>query len=86
MIKHKIPRTGGSEYPWAYVNSWKDPGKVLGHSTGDAVRERHIRAGRPAVVDADSIVDWAIWVDGEGIIEGGLTNTVALADGRADMP
>lgn len=86
MVKHKIAIADGSEYPWAFVSSWKHPGKVLAHSASDAVRDPHTRAGRPAVIDADSIIDWAIWVDGQGIIEGGLTNTVALAEGRADIP
>lgn len=85
MVKHKIATAEGMEYPWAYVNSWKDPGTVLGHSASDTMRDRRVRAGRPAVIDADSIVDWAIWTDERGFIEGGLTNTVALAEGQADM-
>jgi hypothetical protein len=36
-----------------------------------------IRAGRPIVVDAGAIIDWAIWIDGQGIVEGGLTNVIA---------
>jgi hypothetical protein len=82
MVKHRVQAPGGSEYPWAYVTSWQDPARVLANSASDAVRDERIRAGRPIVIDAESIVDWAVWMDGKGIIEGGETNTVALQQGR----
>jgi hypothetical protein len=77
MIKHEISVPGRSEYPWAYVTSWADPARVLGNSAGDATLDPGIRAGRPVVVDAGTIIDWAIWIDGKGIVEGGLTNVIA---------
>jgi hypothetical protein len=77
MIKHEISAPGRAEYPWAYVTSWADPGRVLGNSAGDATLDPAIRAGRPIVVDAGSIIDWAIWIDGKGIVEGGQTNVIA---------
>jgi hypothetical protein len=77
MIKHEISVAGRAEYPWAYVTSWADPARVLGNSAGDATLDPGIRAGRPIVVDAATIIDWAIWIDGKGIIEGGQTNTIA---------
>ncbi len=83
MVKHRIVATDGSkssEYPWAYVTSWTDPAKVLGNSAGDAALDPRIRAGRPIVISAECVVDWAIWIDGEGIVEGGLTNVAAIAD------
>lgn len=86
MVKHKIRTTAGNEYPWAYVNSWKNPDKVLGNSASDAELDPGVRAGRPVVVDADTIIDWAIWIDGRGVIEGGQTNAVALEQGLAEMP
>lgn len=86
MVKHALKTSDGTEYPWAYVNSWTDPATVLGSSAGDAVHHLHVRAGRPVVIDADAIVDWAIWIDGQGIVEGGMTNTVALSHGRLDKP
>ena len=30
-------------------------------------------------IDAAAVVDWAIWIDGSGIVEGGWTNDVALS-------
>jgi len=79
MVKHEISVAGRAEYPWAYVTSWSDPGRVLGNSAGDATLDSGIRAGRPIVVDAATIVDWAIWIDGKGIVEGGQTNVIAQA-------
>ena len=86
MVKYEITAAGGSEYPWAYVTSWKSPEKILGSSSGNALRDPGIRAGRPVVIDAATIIDWAVWLDGQGIIEGGWTNTVALSEGRAGQP
>ena len=77
MVKHEITATGRAEYPWAYVTSWSDPARVLGSSAGDARLDPGIRGGRPIVVDAATIVDWAVWIDGKGIIEGGQTNVIA---------
>jgi hypothetical protein len=77
MIKHEISVPGQAEYPWAYVTSWADPARVLGNSAGDATLDPGIRAGRPIVVAAETIIDWAIWVDGKGITEGGQTNVIA---------
>jgi hypothetical protein len=78
MIKHEIAAARGrAEYPWAYVTSWADPDRVLGNSSGDATLDPAIRAGRPIVVEAGTIIDWAIWIDGKGIVEGGQTNVIA---------
>ena len=77
MIKHEIAAQGRAEYPWAYVTSWADPDRVLGNSAGDAALDPAVRAGRPIVVDAGAIIDWAIWIDGRGIVEGGQTNVIA---------
>ncbi len=81
MVKHEISLAGQAEYPWAYVTSWADPARVLGNSAADATLDPGIRAGRPVVVDAARIIDWAIWIDGKGIVEGGQTNVIA--QGRA---
>ncbi len=78
MVKHEISAAGRAEYPWAYVMSWADPARVLGNSAGDASLDPGIRAGRPIVADAVTIIDWAIWIDGKGIVEGGRTNVIAL--------
>ena len=81
VIKHEISAPGQAEYPWVYVTSWTDPARVLGNSAGDATLDLGIRTGRPIVVATETIIDWAIWIDGKGIIEGGRTNVIA--QGRA---
>jgi hypothetical protein len=90
MVKHrvtqKVPGDHGEEFVWAYVTSWREPGKVLGNSADDAVRDPQIRAGRPVVIDAATIVDWAVWIDGPGIVEGGWTNEVALHEAGQGGP
>ena len=82
MVKYEVTAAGGSEYPWAYITSWKSPEKVLGSSAGDALKDPVIRPGRPVVIDAATIIDWAVWIDGQGIVEGGHTNTIAVRQGR----
>ena len=77
MIKHEISAPGQAEYPWAYVTSWTDPARVLGNAAGDATLDLGIRTGRPIVVATETIIDWAIWIDGKGIVEGGRTNVIA---------
>lgn len=81
MVKYEIAAAGGGEYPWAYVTSWKSPEKVLGSSAGDALKDPVIRTGRPVVIDAAAVIDWAVWIDGQGIVEGGQTNAIAVRQG-----
>jgi hypothetical protein len=82
MVKYKLDSPEGAEFPWAYVNSWKDAGTVLGNSASDAIHDPRVRVGRPVVIGADAITDWGIWVDGQGIVEGGFTNSVAFGVGE----
>lgn len=82
MVKHRLTTPAGPEYPWAYVNSWADPAKILASSAADALHDPRVRSGRPLVIDADTVVDWAIWTDGRGIVEGGRTNAIALSEGE----
>jgi hypothetical protein len=85
MIKYRLQAPGGSEYPWAYVNSWKDPATVLCSSASDALHDPAVRTGSPVAVSAETIVDWAIWIDGQGITEGGFTNDVTLNQGETGL-
>jgi hypothetical protein len=65
---------GGNEYPWAFVTSWRDADVLQAVSANDAEGEPAVRAGKPIVPAADRVVDRAVWVDSEGIVEGGWTN------------
>ena len=78
MVKYRVAAAGDNEYAWAYVTSWQDQAKALGYAADDAMRDERIRSGRPIVVQASTIIDWAIWTDTGGIIEGGWTNQAGL--------
>lgn len=73
LVKYALPTERGTEYLWAYVTSWRDPHRILATSAADAVYHPKVRAGRPVVVDAAAVVDWAVEHDEEGIVEGAWT-------------
>ena len=68
-----LPAEHGTEYVWTFVSSWADPGILLGSYANDAESDPAVRVGRPATVPAVEVVDWGIWVDGQGLVEGGWT-------------
>lgn len=76
MVKYSISRDGSTEYLWAYVTSWSRPETLLATASTDAELDERVRVGRPVVIEADDLVDWALWTDAQGIIEGGWTNAV----------
>ena len=67
-------RTGSA----AYVNSWADPVPVPGSSAADAIATRACGPRRPIVIDTATVVDWAVWINEQGIIEGSATDTLAV--------
>ena len=73
LVKYALRAETGIEYMWAYVTSWRDRDRVLATSAADALYHPTVRAGRPVVVPADTIIDWAVEHDELGIIEGGWT-------------
>jgi hypothetical protein len=73
LVKYSVIADRGTEYLWAYVTSWRDPGRVLATSAADALYDPKVRAGRPVVVPAETIIDWAVEHDELGIVEGGWT-------------
>ena len=79
LVKFRIDAPDGSEYPWLFVTSWRSPDRIHGTSANDALHDPSIRVGRPLVISTDEVVDWAVWVDGQGMVEGGWTNA-ALED------
>ncbi len=74
IVKYRLDVDGGNEYVWAFVTAWEDPARIVGTSANDAHHDPTVRVGRTVYVDAEAVVDWAVWVDGEGIVEGGATN------------
>ncbi|HEV2371042.1 MAG TPA: hypothetical protein VGS19_02635 [Streptosporangiaceae bacterium] len=80
MVKHQAATTGAREFVWAYVTSWSQPETVLATCADDALGDPSIRSGRPIVIPADKIIDWAVWIDGPGVVEGGWTNDLVAGD------
>jgi hypothetical protein len=76
LVKFRLSVPGGNEYPWLFVNSWNSPDQIHGTSGNDAVRDPSVRVGRPLVIAASDVIDWAIWTEADGIVEGGWTNDV----------
>lgn len=75
IVKHGLPvPDGGVEYVWSAVTAWPVPERLNAVSMSDAESDPTFRSGRPVHIGADAVVDWAVWIDGEGVIEGGWTN------------
>jgi hypothetical protein len=81
IVKHRLDvPDGGAEYVWAFVTSWSDPDRLVATCADDGEHDPGWRAGRPVRIDVEAVVDWAVWVDGQGIVEGGVTNAVLFAE------
>jgi hypothetical protein len=80
LVKYAVPADAGTEYLWAYVTSWRDAERILATSAADAIYHPRIRAGRPVVVDAGTVVDWAVEHDELGIVEGAWTQAALDTD------
>jgi hypothetical protein len=70
MVRHRA-RHGG-RFAWARVTSWKDPDQVTVADVGWELTPG-VRLGPASVIEASAICDWAVWVDGKGVVEGGAT-------------
>jgi uncharacterized protein YegJ (DUF2314 family) len=76
IVKHRLTGAGGNEYVWAFVTDWSKEDTIRGHSANDAAFDPSVRVGRPVVIDTADVIDWAIWLDGQGIVEGGWTDRI----------
>jgi hypothetical protein len=70
MVRYRA-RDGGA-HAWARVTSWEDPDQVTVTSVGWELTPG-VRPGPSSVIEASTICDWAIWVDEQGVVEGGAT-------------
>lgn len=72
IVRYRKP---GEGLCWARVDDWA---KDSGATVRDIGRELSpaVRPCAPVSVDTEQIVDWAIWVDGEGVVEGAATESV----------
>jgi hypothetical protein len=73
LVKYAMAADEAIEYMWAAVTSWPDPYRILATAAEDSFHHPQVRAGRPVVVDAASVVDWAVEDERLGIVEGGWT-------------
>ncbi|MBX6751669.1 MAG: hypothetical protein IRY85_18755 [Micromonosporaceae bacterium] len=73
LVRYTLAVDDAYEYMWAYVTSWRDPYVILATTATDSVLHPRARAGRPVVLDAAAVIDWAIEQDGLGIVEGAYT-------------
>ena len=73
MVRHQTSRE--DEFRWAQVQSWagEDTAVVI-----DAGRELSppVEPGAATPLATDLIFDWAVWVDGEGVVEGARTEGI----------
>jgi hypothetical protein len=63
------------ELRWARVESWEDAGHAVVRDTGRELTPG-VRPTAPLTIETREIADWAIWVDGKGVIEGADTEGV----------
>ena len=69
LIRHDA---GDGGLRWARVESWSPDDQLTVRDVGRELSPGG-RPGVPVPVAAEGIVDWAIWVDGEGVTEGART-------------
>lgn len=70
MIRHRA--ASASDFAWAIVESWDNAERPIVRDVGRELTPG-IRPGTSAPVDESAIADWAVWVDGKGVVEGGAT-------------
>ncbi|WP_433044219.1 DUF2314 domain-containing protein [Dactylosporangium sp. CS-033363] len=80
VVKHRLTRGEATELIWSTVTTWPDPRRLHGVSMSDAEIDPAVRTGRPTMVREPEIVDWGVWSDGAGIVEGGWTNAVPAGE------
>jgi len=73
MVRYEIADT--DEYRWARAESWEDPGQAVVRDTGRELTSG-VRPGPLVTIETNQIVDWGIWVDGAGVVEGAATEGV----------
>jgi hypothetical protein len=70
MVRYRTASAG--EPRWAKVESWADAEHSVVRDTGQELTPG-IRLSPPISVETRQIVDWGVWVEGEGIVEGART-------------
>ena len=73
LVRYRKPE---ATLRWARVESWEDDGIAIVRDIGRELSPA-VQPGAPVSVDASQVVDWAIWVDGEGVVEGASTECIS---------
>jgi hypothetical protein len=73
MIRYTT--SGDEDFRWARVESWADDDVVMVRDTGRELAPV-VRASHAVSVATERIFDWAIWTDGQGVVEGARTEGV----------
>jgi hypothetical protein len=73
MVRHKA--AGTDEYRWSQVESWETTGHAVVRDVGRELASG-VRPGPPVTIETSQVVDWGIWVDGRGVVEGAGTEGV----------
>jgi hypothetical protein len=73
LVRHRTSRE--DEFRWAQVESWAEEDAAIILDAGRELRPP-VTPGTAMSLPADLIVDWAVWVDGEGVIEGARTEGI----------
>jgi hypothetical protein len=73
IVRHSTSRE--DEFRWAQVESWAEEDVAIVHDVGLELSPA-VKPGHAASLDAKLIFDWAVWVDGEGAVEGARTEGI----------
>lgn len=86
LVKYRLEVGDEVEFPWFFVTDWTNDGRMRGSSAVDAEHDPTIRVGRPVGTTVEAVADWGVWVDGEGLVEGGWTNAFLQGDPPPPIP
>jgi hypothetical protein len=73
MVRYEV--ADDQPFRWARVESWADDDHAIVSDSSQELSAA-IRPDSAVSVDEGRIMDWAIWTDGKGVTEGGLTESV----------
>jgi hypothetical protein len=75
MVRYEV--ADDQPFRWARVESWADDDHAIVSDSSQELSAA-IRPDSAIPVEEGRIMDWAIWTDGKGVTEGGLTESVSF--------
>jgi hypothetical protein len=70
MVRYEVTEDEG--FRWAQVESWTDDDVVMVRYIGTELAPV-VKVGRTYPVQAELVLDWAIWTEDKGAVEGART-------------